>query len=601
MIELYYNTRDPRYIFLTHDSTKTKVRKLNKETRKYEMKDVLEISALEEHLNALPDYQRMPSFAGIPTPVVFLEKQRVNDRIIYYCLTGLWKEIKDWCRSKNIVCNGIYNLKDYDNPNKERDQSLILTPFDMSIDDFKKMVEEWGLNLELRGYQYDAPWKILHYHQSMSELATRAGKTLMAYVIFRYMLERGGAHNILMVVPSIQLVKQGVRDMNEYKEFFTSEAIWAEGEYCEGANLTIGTFQSLVRRCTKGKRGAVNKHYNPKFFNKFDVICIDECHKADCESIKQIMAQPFVKNAKLIFGFSGTLPDKNTIESYGCQALLGPCIQTIETMDLVEAGYLAKPVILQVRIKYPDNLTDEYIKYGEYLCSNYEVEDGKKVLRPKDERDMTMIHVKKPPIVIQQMKDNVEFGLLPKESYRDNLVDMCKAQGANLLVLEQMIAEHSKKKLEVIRDIAFEWSNSNGIIFAHNEAYIDYLEKYFKDVWPDRPIYKMKGTTTPKRRTTIIEAMNNKDKDAILIASYGVVSTGLTFKNIDYAVFAQSFKSQFIVLQSIGRGLLKTEEKDKFYLYDLIDVLPTECIKKQGDAKVKRYKDKKFEYKIIHK
>ena len=153
MIELYYNPRDPRYIFLTHDSTKTKVRKLNKETRKYEMKDVLEISALEEHLNALPDYQRMPSFAGIPTPVVFLEKQRVNDRIIYYCLTGLWKEIKDWCRSKNIVCNGIYNLKDYDNPNKERDQSLILTPFDMSIDDFKKMVEEWGLNLELRGYQ----------------------------------------------------------------------------------------------------------------------------------------------------------------------------------------------------------------------------------------------------------------------------------------------------------------------------------------------------------------------------------------------------------------------------------------------------------------
>lgn len=600
MIELYYNPRDSRYIFLTHDGTKTEVRKLNRQTRKYEMKEVLEISALEEHLNALPDYQRMPSFAGIPRPVVFLEKQRVNDRIIYYCLTGLWYEIKCWCKEKNIVCKGIYNLNDYSNPDKKQDKTLVLTPFNMPTEDFKTYVDNWQLNLDLRDYQYDAAWKILHYHQSMSQLATRSGKTLMAYVIFRYMLEHG-AHNCLMVVPSISLVKQGVKDMNDYQEFFTSEAIWADGEYCEGANLTIGTFQSLVKRCTKGKRGAVNKHFNPKFFDKFDVICIDECHKADCESIKQIMAQPFIKNAKIIFGFSGTLPDKGTIESFGCQALLGPCIQDISTMELVNAGYLAKPIVRQIRINYSNDLTDEYIKYGEYLCSNFELENGKKILLPKDQRDMTMIYVKKPPMVIQQMKDNVEFGLLPKESYKDNLVDMCKAQGANLLVLEQMIAEHSKKKLEVMREITFEWSNSNGIVFAHNEAYVDYLEKYFKEVWPDRPVYKIKGPTAQKKRDAIMEAMNTKDKDAILVASYGVVGTGLTFKNIDYAVFAQSFKSQIIVFQSLGRGLLKTENKDKFYIYDIIDVLPTECLKKQGDEKTKRYRQRKFEYSIIHK
>lgn len=600
MIELYYNPRDSRYIFLTHDGTKTEVRKLNRQTRKYEMKEVLEISALESHLNEIPAYQQMPSFAGIPTPVCFLEKQRVNDRIIYYCLTGLWYEIKCWCASKKIICKGIYNLNDYSNPDKKQDKTLILTPFKESTEDFKTYVDNWRLNLDLRDYQYDAAWKILHYHQSMSQLATRSGKTLMAYVIFRYMLEHG-AHNCLMVVPSISLVKQGVKDMNDYQEFFTSEAIWADGEYCEGANLTIGTFQSLVKRCTKGKRGAVNKHFNPKFFDKFDVICIDECHKADCESIKQIMAQPFIKNAKIIFGFSGTLPDKGTIESFGCQALLGPCIQDISTMELVNAGYLAQPIVRQIRINYSNDLTDEYIKYGEYLCSNFELENGKKILLPKDQRDMTMIHVKKPPMVIQQMKDNVEFGLLPKTSYRDNLVDMCKAQGANLLVLEQMIAEHSKKKLEVMREITFEWSNSNGIIFAHNEAYVDYLEKYFKEVWPDRPVYKIKGPTAQKKRDAIIETMNTKDKDAILVASYGVVGTGLTFKNIDYAVFAQSFKSQIIVFQSLGRGLLKTENKDKFYIYDLIDVLPTECLKKQGDEKTKRYRQRNFEYSIIHK
>ena len=130
---------------------------------------------------------------------------------------------------------------------------------------------------------------------------------------------------------------------------------------------------------------------------------------------------------------------------------------------------------------------------------------------------------------------------------------------------------------------------------------MDHLEKFFKEQYPNRAVYKIKGSTAQKKRDKIKEAMNTTDTDAILIASYGVVSTGLTFKNIDYAVFAQSFKSQIIVLQSLGRGLLKTETKDSFHLYDLIDCFPTNCLKKQGEAKTKTYREKNFEYKIIHR
>lgn len=600
MIEIYYNPKDERYIFLTHDSRKTKTKKLNRRTRRFEEKEVLEIAAIEEHLNQIPEFMFLPSFSGIPKPVCFLEKQRVNDRIIYYCTRGLWHEIKTWCKSQNIVCNGVYNLSDFNNPNKQPDQSFILMDFKYELEDFKEYVKRWNLNLDLRDYQYDAIWKILHYKQSMSQLATRSGKTLMAYVIFRYMLEHG-AHNILMVVPSITLVKQGVQDMKDYKEFFGTETVWANGEYCEGANLTIGTFQSLIKRCCKGKHGTINKHYNPKFFDKFDVVCIDECHKADCESIKQIMGQPFIKNAKLIFGFSGTLPEANTIESYGCQALLGPCIQDISTMELVNDGYLAKPIINQIRIKYDEDLTDDYIKYAEYLCSNYVVKDGKNVMLPKEQRDMNMIHQKTPPIVVKQWQENMDLGLISKEVYKENLIEMCKAQASNLLVLEQMIAEHSQKKLDVMSEVLLQWHDRNGIVFAHNGPYVDFLEGYFKEKFPERPIYKIKGSTTPKKRSQIIETMNTKDTNAILVASFGTVSTGLTFKNIDYAIFAQSFKSPVIILQSLGRGLLRSENKKEFYLYDIIDVLPTGRLKKQGEAKIKTYKEKNFDYKIIQK
>lgn len=601
MIELFYNERDPRYIFLMHDGATTQVRKLNRRTRKFEQKEVPEILALEEHLNQIPDYMFTPSFAGIPKPVCFLEKKRFGERIVYYCLTGLWKEIKDWCKKANIQCNGIYNIKDYGKQDKQINKYFVCTDFREDQDAFNKYIDSWNLNLDLRDYQYQAIWKILHYHQSMSQLATRSGKTLMAYCIFRYMLEHG-AHNCLMVVPSISLVKQGVGDMNDYQEFFTTEAIWAEGEYCEGANLTIGTFQSLVRRCCKNIKGRVNKHYNPKFFDKFDVVCIDECHKADCESIKQIMDQPFVKNAKLIFGFSGTLPEAGSIESYGCQAMLGPCIQDISTMELVNAGYLAKPILHQIRISYNNDLTDAYIRYGEYLCANFEEdESGKRILLPKEERDMTMIHKKTLPIVLRDARTKIELGEITKQDYRDMIIDMCKASGANLLNLEQMIAEHSQKKLEVMYDLLFSNSAYNGIVFAHNEAYVDFLVEKIQDRFPGRPVYKIKGSTSEKKRAKIKEAMNTQDTDAILVASFGTVATGLTFTNIDYAIFAQSFKSPIIVLQSLGRGLLKTLKKTEFHLYDLIDIFPTERLKKQGEAKTKLYREKNFEYSITHK
>ena len=601
MIELYYNERDPRYIFLFHDNQKTTVKRLNRRTRKYENVEVAEILALEEHLNKIPDYQFLPSFSGIPTPVCFLEKKRFGDRIVYYCLTGLSMEIKFWCKERGIECHGIYNLNDWGNPDKRVNRFITCTDFRDSVEDLTNYIKGWGLNLDLRDYQYSAVWRILHYKQSMSQLATRAGKTLIAYCIFRYMLEHG-AHNVLMVVPNITLVKQGVKDMNDYQEFFSTEAIWAEGEYCEGSNLTIGTFQSLVKRCCKGKRGTINKHYNPSFFDKFDVVCIDECHKADCESIKQIMSQPFIKNAKLIFGFSGTIPDKGTMESLGCQALLGPCIQDITTTELVEAGHLAKPIIHQIRITYNSDLTDAYIKYGEYLCANFKTDaSGKKILLPKEERDMTMIHQKELPIVLKDARKQVEDGEKTKQDYYDMIIDMCKASGANLLVLEQMLAEHSQKKLNVMYDLLFSNSAYNGIVFAHNEAYVDFLAQKFEERFPGRNVYKIKGSTTEKKRLKIIDAMNTQDNDAILVASFGTVATGLTFKNIDYAIFAQSFKSPIITLQSLGRGLLKTIDKEEFHLYDIIDVFPTERLKKQGESKTKLYREKKFEYSITHK
>ena len=552
MLTIIYNPKDLRYIFFKGDDK--------------------ELRALESYLKKIPNYMFLPSFSGIPKPTVFLNKfKSKTNEVIYYCHSGLWKTIYDWCGENNIKIEGIDNNFKY-------------TDFKLTFEEFCDYVKNWELNINPREYQLKAAWMILKYRQSLSQLATRAGKTLIAYIVFRYMLENG-AKKILMVVPSIQLVKQGVEDFKEYKEFFKSETVWAKSELCESANLTIGTFQSLVQRADKK-----NKKYNPKFFDGYDVVCVDEAHHLIAKSINTILNQDFQKNIKLKFGFTGTLPQESTIESFCCHSLMGPTIQDLTTKELIDDGFLANPIIYQYRINYdPEELLDDYIKCGEYLCSADKLIDKKKVTLPKDQREFTIQYEKVLPFTLKQIKP-----LYDKWEYKEYLVDLCKSKGSNLLMLEHMLVHRSKKRLDVMDNI-LKGINKNCIVFAHHTEYINYLTDYFKQKYPNKIIYKISGSTNIKKRQKILDEMLDND-NVILVASYGCCGTGLTFKNVDYCIFAQSFKSEIIVKQSLGRMLLKTKDKSEAYIYDLVDCFPTKRLYMQGLAKIKTYKKDNLQY-----
>lgn len=561
MIKCIYKPTDLRYIFMQSDSP-------NQE----------ELIRLESYLNKIPQYMFLPSFAGVPKPEVFLNKfKSKTGNIIYWCHSGLADTILTWCKENNIQITGI-------------DDNLKYRNVPETLDEFTKYVDSWQMSITPRPYQYKAAYEILKNRQSLSQLATRAGKTLIAYIVFRYMLEHG-AKKILMIVPSIQLVKQGVADFSEYAEFFKTETVWAKGEYCESANLTIGTFQSLVMRADPK-----SKKYNPKFFKDYDVICCDEAHKLVCKSINTILSQEFVKNSKLKFGFTGTLPEEGTIESFACHSLMGWTIQDISAMELVDEGFLAKPDITQIRIKYDESkpLTAAYIKCGEYLNSNDKVVDGKKIQLPKEQREFTMQYEKTLPYALEQMKQ-----LYTDEEYKLYLIDLCKAKGSNLLMLEQMLVHRSKKRLKIIDDLLLTM-DKNCIVFAHHTEYLKFLKKHFEEKFPDKKVRIIEGTATLKKRQKIIDEMNKTD-GVILCASYGCCSTGITFKNVDFCILAQSFKSEIINMQSIGRCMLKTDEKDTFYMYDLVDVFPTKKIYSQGLAKIRTYEREGFTHRIITK
>lgn len=563
MIHIAYNNKDLRYIFLWGDNLSANTSAQKKQGR----------PSLEDFLNKIPSYMFLPSYSGIPKPEVFLNKFKKGDKIIYFCFAGLWKQIVDWCKQNDVPYQFETDIDFFK-----------YTDVKISLPEFEQYVNSWNLSLQPRDYQIKAAWLILKYRCSMSQLATRAGKTLIAYMVFRYMLEHG-SHNIIMIVPNTTLVKQGVSDMEEYQEFFKSETVWSKGELCESSNLTIGTFQSLIKKLDRK-----SKRYDPKFFNKFDVICCDECHTAKCKSIKELLSQECMKTVKLRFGFSGTVPLDNTIESFTCQSLLGPKIQDIRSSELVNEGFLAKVHVNQVYLRYEDNeeLTKSYIRLGEYLCGNVvKDKDGKEQQLPKEQQDFTMKYVKKLPFAIERIKD-----IYSPNEYRDYLIDMCKANGSNLLMLEQMIIHHSKIRVQLL-DCILSTLNKNTIVFAHHTDYLKYLHKHFEERFPDKKVFVITGSTSVKQRSAILQALNDND-NCILCASYACCGTGLTFKNLNYGIFAQSFKSKTINLQSIGRGMLKSDGKSEFVLYDIIDCLPTKRLESQGKTKYRMYLQEKY-------
>lgn len=564
MISILRNPNDCRYIFIATDHK--------------DSSDMRKIVELEKHMNKIPQYMLLPTYNRVPEPSVFLDKFRGQDgNYVHYCSAGLWVEVHNFFASKG------WSIKE-----DAIDDRFKYTPFNLTKAQFKELVLSWGLNLTPHDYQIDAAWLILKYNMSLSELATRAGKTLIAYIVFRAAKEVLGAHKILMIVPSIHLVKQGVKDLQDYKEYFNAEQIWHKGEDVQLADLTIGTFQSLVRRADPRY-----KNYNPDFFDGYDVVCVDEAHKAPCKSIKTILALEAFKHVKIRFGFTGTLPKPNTIEWLACQAILGPKIQEIGSRKLIEEGFLADPIIKQFRIKYdPASLTDITIKTAEYLLSIYAKEQGKdRVLLPMDEREFTMVHKKRLPTALIEAKKIYE----PVE-YVEHLKTMLN-KSSRTLNMEQMCAMFSANRVELM-DRLIGNLNKNVIVFAHNTEYINYLEAHFKHAFPNRKVYKIIGATNLKKRQAIINKMLESN-DCILIGSYGVVGTGLTFRNVDYGIFAQSFKADTITRQSLGRLMLRTADKSEFYLYDIIDEFPTKKLHNQALEKIKIYKSEGHRHEIV--
>jgi superfamily II DNA or RNA helicase len=374
--------------------------------------------------------------------------------------------------------------------------------YDIELDDhrtystnftFEKVTEDtfahinWGKGhpmegqpIKLRDYQVEIINNFLENPQSIQEIATGAGKTIMTAALS----QRCEAHGrTIVIVPNKSLVTQTEKD---YRGLGLDVGVYFGDRKEWGKTHTICTWQSLNILMKNTKNGS---DITIQDFIE-DVVCImvDEVHMAKADALKTLLTT-IMSKVPIRWGLTGTVP-KEAFEFQALKCSLGPVINQLSASELQDRGVLAQCHVNIVQL----------IDHAEF--SNYQSE-LKFLLEEPDRLD-----------TIAQ------------------LIDKVNATGNTLVLVDRVAAGH---------------------------ALVERLG--------DKAVFVSGATKGTKRDEEYAEVADVDDK--ILVCTFGVAAVGLNIPRLFNIVLIEPGKSFVRVIQSIGRGLRKAEDKDFVQIWDV--------------------------------
>jgi superfamily II DNA or RNA helicase len=281
------------------------------------------------------------------------------------------------------------------------------------------------------------------------------------------------------------------------------------------------------------------------FFDGVEAIFVDESHQSHSKSIKEVISK--CKDSRYRFGLSGTLTNRNTAEHLTIQQYLGPLTMEISPKFLFDNKYATPVAIKIVKMDWLDQNLKEKL---------YELRTNK-----------------------GEMEGNEIFGV------------------------ERKLVVSSDKRLKYIVDFIAKTSKNSLVLFQSvGEGYGKRIYESLREIQADKEVYYVDGDTDPERRDyykTKLEEGTNK----VLVASFGTLSTGVSVKNIHNIFLTESYKSEVLIKQSLGRGMRLYEGKEKVNIIDFVDDFSTVGYKnylmKHSEARIAIYKNENFDYKIF--
>lgn len=169
--------------------------------------------------------------------------------------------------------------------------------------------------------------------------------------------------------------------------------------------------------------------------------------------------------------------------------------------------------------------------------------------------------------------------------------------------LEYLITSRERNKF--IKNLALSLCNNTLILFqmVDKQGQILYNMIRNSDNIGNRKVFFVHGSVEKEDRERI-RLLVESENDAIIIASYGVFSTGISIRNLHNIISASPTKSRVRVLQSIGRSLRLSENKETAVLYDIADDLRyngyVNHTLRHYIERIKLYESEKFPYKTYN-
>ncbi|ARW58163.1 RNA-DNA and DNA-DNA helicase [Serratia phage X20] len=191
--------------------------------------------------------------------------------------------------------------------------------------------------------------------------------------------------------------------------------------------------------------------------------------------------------------------------------------------------------------------------------------------------------------------------------YPDNV---CAAMKGKDYQAEIKYITSVKKRNKWIASLAVKLAkrDENAFVMFKNIAHGKELFEMIKETG-HKEVYYVSGEVNTEARNAL-KVMAENGKGIIIVASYGVFSTGISVKNLHHVILAHPVKSKIIVLQTIGRVLRKHTSKSIATVWDVIDDMGVKP--KSANAKkkyvhlnyalkhalerIQRYAEEKFNY-----
>lgn len=273
---------------------------------------------------------------------------------------------------------------------------------------------------------------------------------------------------------------------------------------------------------------------NIEYYRGIDVVCVDEAHQAKTTSIKNVLEK--CKDSYIRFGLSGTFGVDESADYFTITSLLGPMVNTISPKFLFKEGR-ATPIKVKI-------------------------------------------------IKLDYLSRDIKEKLYTLRKSR-------QLEGSQILALEKSVVVQNKARFNFIVDLISKTSKNSLVLFSNiKDGYGKRIYEALKDR-SDKVCYYVDGSVSKEHREYYKKDLE-EGENKVLIASFTTFSTGISIKNIHNIFFIESYKSEIIVKQSIGRGMRLLEGKESVNIIDIVDDFSFErhdnYLYKHGKARLEFYK-----------